>query len=448
MPKSALSFYKKFFSICILLVLQNILALSVNLADNIMLGAYSEPALSGVTAVNQIQFLFQQMLNAVGDGVVILGSQYWGKKDMVSIKKIAAIAMRAAIMIAVILFLCVSIFPHSVLHLFTTEEGIIGEGMKYLAIIRFTYVLFAVTTILLITLRTVESVKIAFCLSVSTLFINCCINYVLIYGRFGAPQMGAAGAAIGTLTARFMECICIISYVLKREGVLKLRLRDYLHLDTNLKRDYIKVTFPLFCIQSMWGVNTALQTAILGHMTARAIAANSAASNLFLLVKSAAVGAASAASVIIGKTVGEGSEITARLYARRLQILFVFIGLASGSVLYFLRTPVLGLYALSEDAYKLADTFLVILSVICVGMSYQMPANDGIIKGGGDAMFVVKMNLISIWGIVIPLSALMAFVFHASPAVVVWCLNSDQIFKCIPAFLKVNYGSWIKKLTR
>lgn len=81
-------------------------------------------------------------------------------------------------------------------------------------------------------------------------------------------------------------------------------------------------------------------------------------------------------------------------------------------------------------------------------MSYQMPTNTGIIRGGGDTMFVVKMDLISIWLIVLPLSFFMAFVVKASPAVVVCCLNADQLFKCVPAFLRCNSWKWIHRLTR
>ena len=94
----------------------------------------------------------------------------------------------------------------------------------------------------------------------------------------------------------------------------------------------------------------------------------------------------------------------------------------------------------------MANAFLMILSVVCVGMSYQMPTNNGIIRGGGNALYVVKM--VSIWLIVLPLSFVMAFVVKASPIVVVCCLNADQIFKCIPAFLMSHYGNWIRKLTR
>lgn len=212
--------------------------------------------------------------------------------------------------------------------------------------------------------------------------------------------------------------------------------------------DYRRELLPLLVTQGLWGINTALQTAILGHMDSAAIAANSAASTLFLLVKSAAVGAAGAASVMIGTTIGSGQLDLAKLYARKLQQIFVGIGIVSGITLFFLRIPVLSLYRLSETAMGYANAFLIVLSVICATMSYQMPTNGGIIKGGGNTGFVLKMDLISIWCIVVPLSLIMAFVVKASPVIVVCCLNADQVFKCIPAFFMANYGNWIRKLTR
>lgn len=430
-----------------MLVLQNVVTLSVNLADNIMLGAFSETALSGVTTVNQVQFVFQQLLMALGDGLVIFGSQYWGKKETEPVRKISAWAMRTGIFIALILFLLASFFPRQLLGLFTTDQTIIEAGLSYLAIIRFTYFFFAVIQILLATLRCVEIAGIAFGLSVMTLIINCSINWILIYGHFGAPRMGAAGAAVGTLTARIAEICVLITYISTKQSWIGIRIQDYLQADWKFGRKYYKVVCPLLVIQGLWGVNTALQTAILGHMTAAAIAANSAASNLFLMVKSAAVGAASAASVTMGKTIGSGDLKLAKLYSKKLQKLFVVMGIICGVLLFFIRIPVLSLYQLSPETREMANTFLMILSVVMVGMSYQMPTNGGIIRGSGSIAYSMKVDLISTWAIVIPLSMFMAFVVKASPAIVVCCLNADQIFKCVPAFLKCNYGHWIKTMT-
>lgn len=171
------NFYRSFFAVYVVLVLQNVISLSVNLADNLMLGSYSETALSGVAAVNQIQFVYQQILTAIGDGLVILCSQYWGKKQTGPMKKIAATAMRTALFAAVFLFVLVSLFPGKAMSFFTTDAAIAAQGMRYMKTIRFTYVFFAVTMILLASMRSVETVNIAFYLSISTLVINCCINF-------------------------------------------------------------------------------------------------------------------------------------------------------------------------------------------------------------------------------------------------------------------------------
>lgn len=437
-----------FFRLYVALVLQNVVTLSVNLVDNMMLGTYSETALSGVAIVNQIQFVYQQVIMGLGDGMVIFSSQYWGEKQVGPIKRIAAIAMRAGLCVAVILFLCISFWPVQVAGLFTTDGAIVGQAVEYMQIIRFSYFFFAVTILLLATLRSVEIVRIALYLSMLAFCVNCGINYLLIYGNWGFPELGVKGAAIGTLAARIVECLVCVWYVAVKEKSLCLKWKDYLVSDRVLRRDYFKVTLPMLVTHALWGLNTALQTVILGHMTAAAIAANSVASTLFLMVKSMAVGAASSASVIIGKTVGAGNLEKVKEYAKTLQVMFVIIGIVAGSILFVIRVPILAMYDLTAETKEMANAFLIILSVVCMTMSYQMPTNSGIVKGGGSPMYVVRLDLISIWCIVIPVSFFMAFVVEASPIVVVCCLNADQVFKCIPAFIKVNYGNWVKKLTR
>lgn len=432
----------------IILVLQQVVTLSVNLADNIMLGGYSETALSGVAAVNQIQFVYQQIMTAIAEGIVILGAQYFGKNETGPIRKISAAAMHFALAVMAVIFLLASFCPHLLLSAFTNDEVIIDSGMEYLRTIRFTYLFFAMTQILLGTLRSVGTVRIALGLSLWSFVVNCAINYTLIYGHFGAPELGVTGAAIGTLTARITELLLLIVYIAKKEHVLNLSFRSFLKTDAVLTKDYFKVMLPVLLVSSLWGLNTAMQNAILGHMTSRAIAANSVASTQFLLVKSMAVGTASAAAIIMGRTVGEGDMDKVRQYSRTMQVMFVCIGIASGLLLFVIRTPILSLYKLEPETRQMADQFLRILCIVLVTMSYQMPTNTGIIRGGGDSRFIMKLDLISIWGIVIPLSFLMAFVVKASPLVVICCLNADQVFKCVPAFIKVNYGHWAKKLTR
>ena len=164
---------------------------------------------------------------------------------------------------------------------------------------------------------------------------------------------------------------------------------------------------------------------ILGTYEANSHCGKQRASTLFLMVKSTAVGASSAASVIIGKTIGTGDIARVKEYSGRLQKMFIVIGVLSGIFLFFIRIPVLGLYDLQPATKEMANAFLIILSVVCVGMSYQMPVSSGIIRGGGDPRYGFVTNLISTWGIVMPLSFLGAFVWKLPVVQVVMFLQSD-----------------------
>lgn len=442
-------FYRTFAVLCITLMLEQAVILSVNLADNIMLGSYSEHSLAGVAAVNQIQFILQQVVYAVSNGLIILGSQYWGQKRTLEIRKLSAISMHISLILVIALFVAVSLFPREILGLFTPSEAIISEGVRYLDIIRYSYIFFGISAILLGTMRVVESVKIALVVSVISLLLNCSINYVLIYGRFGAPEMGVRGAAIGTLIARIVECLIYIVFVFIHDKRVQLRPRDLLSSDRTMLRDFLRVSSPIILTQTLWGLSNALQTVILGHMNDVAIAAQSISSNIFLLLKVASVGASSAASIIIGKSIGENRDMKQlREYTRTLQVMFVCIGLVLGISLFFIRIPLLRIYNISDETRSLANAYMIIQSVVLVTMSYQMPTNGGIIRGGGDTKFIMIVDLVSIWGIVLPLSFLAAFVWELSPVIVIMLLNSDQVFKCIPAFIRVNSYKWVRKLTR
>lgn len=443
------NFYRSFAVLCLTLMLEQAVILSVNLADNIMLGRYSESALSGVAAVNQIQFVLQQIVFGVSSGMIVLGSQYWGQKRTGEIRMLSSIAMRAALGVAIALFIAVSLFPEQTLRLFTRDAAIVAEGVAYLKIIRFTYLFFAASSILLGTMRVVESVQIALRVSVLSLVLNCSINYVLIYGRFGAPEMGVRGAAIGTLTARIVELFVFAWYVFVRDRRVSMQPSDFLSADREMACDFFRVASPVILTQTLWGLANALQTVILGHMSDVAIAAQSISSNVFLLLKVASVGASSASAILIGKAIGEGKDLSVlKEYTRTLQALFVAIGLVLGAALMIIRVPLLRVYNISDETRALANAYMIIQSVVLVTMSYQMPTNGGIIRGGGDTRFVMILDLISIWGIVLPFSCLAAFVWRLSPIIVIILLNSDQVFKCVPAFIRVNSYKWIKRLTR
>ena len=442
------SFYKSLCTLLITLSLQNLIAYSVNMADNIMLGSYSQPALSGAAAVNQIFFIIQQLTLGIADGLVVIAAQYWGKGQRSPIRKLTGTAMKFGVLCSLAVIVICMLFPSQLIRIFTKDAAIIAEGQKYLSIIQYTFLFFMMTQVLMAALRSVEVVKISFYISVVSLIVNVGINYTLIFGRFGLPEMGIRGAAVGTLTARILEFVIILFYALRVDKRLCLFSESFLKSDPELSRDFFRADIPMLLSSLLWAVSVPMQTAILGHLSSDAIAANSVATTFYQYLKVIVQAMSAASAVMIGRAIGMGNEARVRSDARTLAAIDVIIGLILGFLLFVLRHPLLSMYHIDDSALQLADQLIVIMSFIMVGMSYQMPVSFGIIRGGGDVRFTMIMNLISTWGIVMPLSFLSAFVWKWPVPLVVIMIQSDQVFKGLPTFIRFRSYKWIRKLTR
>ena len=191
-----------------------------------------------------------------------------------------------------------------------------------------------------------------------------------------------------------------------------------------------------------------LQTAILGPLSSDAIAANSVATTFYSYLKVVVQAMSAASAVMIGTAIGRGDLGRVKSDARTLSAIDLAIGAVLAFALIMLRAPLLSVYSLSETALSYADSLIVLMSGIMVGMSYQMPVSMGIIRGAGDVRFAMVMNLVSVWLIVMPLSFMAAFVWRWPIVAVVAALQSDQVFKCVPTFLRFRSYKWVKELTR
>lgn len=441
-------FYKSFFSLLFITAAQMLISLGVNLADNIMLGRYNELALSGAALVNQIQFILQMMCNGISTGVIVLGAQYWGKRETGPIKSIISFGMKLAILFGLVFLIATKIWPVPVLHLLTNQEEVIEQGVIYLRIMCWTYLIYSVSNTLVLSLRAVETAFVGTVMSVAAMVVNIFLNYCLIFGNLGFREMGVTGAAVATLVSRLVELVIALVYVLFFDKKLCLTPGNIFGWDMTFARDYLSVSYPVIISSSLWGVAQAAQTAILGHIDAVAIAANSIASVIFQFIAIFCNCSAGASCIVIGKTIGEGRRDQIRSYSRTLQLLFVMIGVTTSCLLLLLKKPILNFYSISEETYALTNTFLNIFAVTVIGTAYEFPVASGIMQGGGATKYVFFIESVFMWGFVIPASALSAFVFHFPPAVTFMFLKSDQVLKCIPNGIRCNRYKWVRNLTR
>lgn len=441
------SFYRSLVTLAVPISLQNLVTFAVSFADNVMIGSLGDDAISGVYIGGQLQSVLQMFVGGIEGAILILAAQYWGKKDTQSIRKVVSIGIKFALAVGLLSSLVAVLFPQWVIRVFTTEPGVIQEGAAYVQIVGFTYLFFSVSQVMIAAMRSVETARIGLYISCMALVINVCLNYVFIFGHFGFPAMGVRGAALATLVSRILEMCVGVGYVFFVDKKLRFGLKDLLHTDRQLLRDFIRYGLPVIGGQVVWAINSLANTKILGYYSAGVIAAASITGMLHNLVYVWMNGMSSAVGIITGKTVGAGQYEKMKEYSKTVQMIFLFVGLISGAAVFLARDGFISLYNASPEAQAYSRQFINVISVTIIGTCYQAACLFGLVKSGGDISFVFKNDTIFVFLVVIP-SSLLAMWLGAPPWVVFACLKCDQILKCFVAIVKINRYNWMKNLTR
>ena len=270
-------FYKTVLALVVPMALQNLINVGVTAADVIMLGAVGEKALSGASLAGQIQYIMTLFLFGLTSGATVLTAQYWGKGDRDAIEKILGMAVKAAVCVTALFTVSALAVPELLMQVFTNDPVVVSEGVKYLRIVAFTYIMMGVTQAYLYIMRSVERVVVATVVYLLSLICNIIMNAIFIFGLLGLPKMGVAGAALGTLCARILEVVLVAIYARLFNREIRLRFKYVLHTDKILFSDFMRYALPVVVNEVLWGLGTAANTAILGHMGSAAVAANSVA---------------------------------------------------------------------------------------------------------------------------------------------------------------------------
>ncbi len=442
------TFYKRLIALAIPVAAQNLITFIVNFADNLMVGALSDAAVSGVYMGGQIHTFLQMFSGGIEGALLILAAQYWGKKDKQSIKLLTSAGVRISCIVSLVVFAVCFLLPDEIIGLFTTDSEVIENGAAYLKIVCFSYIFFCLTQTLIASMRSVEVAKIGMAVSGISLFINIGFNYALIFGKFGFPEMGVRGAAVATVIARVCETAIMMIYVFCIDKKLGLKPKDFLHTDMALTKDFIRYGLPIVGGQAVWSINLLANSAIIGRFSAEVITAASVANTMNSLAYVTMQGMSSAVGIITGKTIGEGKTELMKEYARTVQVMFFAIGLLTGAAVYLIKNPFVSMYmGITVEAAAYSKEFITVLSVTIIGTCYQAACLFGLVKSGGDVGFVFKNDSIFVFLVVLP-SAIISAYLGAPPWVVFACLKCDQILKCFVAVVKINKFNWMKKLTR
>ena len=219
--------YKRIILLAIPMMLQNLITYSVGLADNLMIGSLGDSAISGVYMGNQVQTVLQVLNAGIEGGILLISAQYWGKKDTKSIQKITSIGLWFSLILGLVFSVITTFMPRQVISIFTNVDAVIDNGVSYLSFLCFSYVFFSLTQALLASMRSVESPRIGLIVSLSSLFIDVILNYLLIFGKAGLPAMGVRGAALATIISQCISCVWVVAFLFGKKTILRLKAKNF-----------------------------------------------------------------------------------------------------------------------------------------------------------------------------------------------------------------------------
>lgn len=440
------NFSKKLFTLILPITFQQFMLALVSASDALMLGMLSQDELSAVSLAGQITFVENLFLAAMTIGLSMLASQYWGKKDLVSVEKIFGYIMKVTAGISFLFFAVSLAMPDILMRIFTNEESLISGGAIYLRTVSLSYFLTGISQIYLCILKNSSKAITASIISSVSVVLNIFLNAVFIFGLFGFPKLEIAGAALATVIAKLIEVVWCVAETLKK-GSIHLKLRYIVHSDKLLKNDFWKYTLPVLGNQIAWGAGFTMYSVIMGHLGTDAVAANSLANILKNLIVCLCVGLGSGGGIIVGNELGAGNLDTAKAYGRKLCQLAIIFGIISGFIMLMLSPLILKFGNLSDTANHYLKWMIIMCSVYMVGKFINATTIGGIFCAGGDSKFGLICDTITMWCITVPIGFFVAFVLKLPILVVYLIINIDEVIKLPAVYNHYKKYLWVKDLT-
>ncbi len=439
-------FLRRVAVIAIPVALQNLLTTTGSMVDTMMIASLGQTELGAVGLCAQFSSLmFSCYWGFIGGGMLFI-SQYWGAKDHDGINRSYGLTLTCMMTVAVVFCILATVFPRSVMRLYTDKESIQQVGVQYLRIVGFNYPLMVLSMAMATLLRCTERVRIPLYGSIVSVIVNVGLNYVLIFGRFGLPAMGVRGAALATVIAQCVSILVIVLLARYNGHPYLLAIRKHFRWNLALAKEYFRKCFPIIMNELLIGVGNMVINIVLGRQPEEAIAAIAVFRTLEGLIIGFFAGFSNAASILVGKEVGAGKPDLAYVRAWRLVYLCQgFIGLV-GLCIIALHTPILHLMGMEGESFRIAFGLVCIYVVAAFIRMGNWTQNDTF-RAAGDAAYGTILEIVFMWVMVLPLVWFSGMVRHMPTLVVFACCYVDEPIRYVLMQIHLFSGKWIKPVT-
>lgn len=441
-------FIPKLIAIASPIILQNFFSSSLNFVDVFMVGQLGEKEVAAVGIGNQIFFLFLMFTFSIASGVSIFTAQYWGKKDIKNIHSTLGIGITFTLAVSAFFTLAVILFPDTLIMIFNKDPKVIELGAQYIKIIALCFFVTSLSTIYAFVLRSTEHVKFPMIASVTALLLNTFLNYLLIFGKFGFPELGVRGAAIATIIARGIEFGILLTFTYIRKYPIATSLRNIFNYSKDMVKNYVKIWLPVMGQSMGWALGYTMYSIIYGNISTESIAAYNIACSVERICLMLFTGLGSACSIMVGNIIGAGEEYKARDYSKNFLFLAFAFSIVIAIPLIIVRANVVNLYNLSDKSSLYLYYLLLVIACILLPRAMNITFHVGILKAGGDTLFSMIVDMGGIWLIGVPLAAVAAFIFKLPVYYVMAIAATEELVKMIAAYYRFFSNKWIHNLTK
>ncbi|MEE0796562.1 MAG: MATE family efflux transporter [Anaerovoracaceae bacterium] len=441
-------FYRQLLTVGIPVLIQNLIAVGLNLADTIMVGKVSANALAAVGAANQVYFVYSVILFGIFSGAAVYTVQYWGIKDLVSLRKILGIDYVMCLALTVPVVIAAFFASPALMGLFTDDPEVIALGGDYMRIACFSYLFSGMTFVITYNSRAIIMLKVPTVINGGAILINVFLNYCLIYGNCGLPELGVKGAAIATLIARVIECLSMYSYVyLSKDHPLGARFSEFMGFGKELYKSVMRTAVPVMFNEGCWALSVSMVFAAYGKIGPAALAIVQVANTITEFLQTAYAGVSNASTVIVGQALGQGKVEHAVIYSKRIMTMAWILNVVMTLLLIFIREPIAMIYDFDAETTELLLSSMFVFAVAITPKMLTYVIICGILRAGGDTFYcmVVEAGLNLL--LQVPLAYISVLVLGLPLPVAIAVVASSDVIKAVLCYRRYYSRKWINIFT-
>jgi putative MATE family efflux protein len=446
-------FYQTLFKIAVPIFFSQLLGSILGIIDTFMVTELGDDALSAVGIGSQFMFLLSIVLFGLFSGFGIFIAQYYGSKEYDNISKVFMVMMISGFLFASLFLFVTQVFPQELITLFnlndTPNQNVIDLGTAYVGIIGFSFFTLTISFAINMLARNVQKVLMPSLFQMGGVIVNTGLNYLLIGGRLGFPEMGVRGAALATLISSTLVACAMITYLfLSREEALKINVKSMMSLPLNLLKKWYKTSIPVLVNEAFWGLGMTVYLIAYGFIGEKAVGSIYLSNQINSLFWVATISIANASAVMLGNKLGSNDLRTAKEWELRFRKLGASLGVILGSVLFVFAPVIVPLFGSLSDEVK--DMVIIILRIYAVLAPIKFLNAIfivGSLRSGGDTKYALFAEVFSLWGIGVPLAFILSVYSSLPLYIIVVFVNFEEISKFILTYRRSASGKWIQNLT-